>query len=116
MRKNPSSVRTIPIHSKIVPLVKKYLGNKYLFEVENEKINYKTMYHKDVPFINKSLNTAGHTFHDTRHTFTTKLRELDVDAFYIDELTGHIHRSVTDSVYTHISVEKLRVEIEKLKY
>ena len=113
--KNKPSIRTIPIHEKIIPIIEQYKGKEYLFEHKGYKASYQNMYARDLPKINEFLN-SDHTFHDTRHTFTTVLKEKEVDLFYIDELVGHKHNNITEDVYTHARIEKMREALSKLDY
>lgn len=105
LAKNKSSVRGIPIHERIAPLLKDYIingGNLYGYSHGN---------------LNKYLNTFhGHRAHDARHTFTTRLRECGVDHLTIQRLLGHTPSSITERVYTHISKEELQDAIAKLSY
>lgn len=113
--KNKPSIRTIPIHDKILPIIEKYKGDKYLFEHNGYKASYQNMYSRDLPKINADLG-SNHTFHDTRHTFTTILKEKDVNLYYIEELTGHKHKNITEDVYTHARIEKMREALSQLDY
>lgn len=113
--KNKQSVRTIPLHEKIILLITLYKGSKYVFEREGHKVSYQNMYNRDLPKINDYLGSS-HTFHDTRHTFTTVLKEKEVDLYYIDELVGHKHNNITEDVYTHARIEKMREALSKLDY
>lgn len=114
--KTESSIRYIPIHEKILPIIEKYAGKEYLFEVNGNKINYKKLYHKELPELCASIGMKNHTFHDARHTFITQMRSLGVELFYIDEITGHRHNNISDDTYTHIDIERLHEEMKKLKY
>lgn len=113
--KNKPSVRTIPLHEKIIPVITQYKGEKYVFERKGYKVSYMNMYNRDLPKINEFLGSS-HTFHDTRHTFTTILKEKEVDLYYIDELVGHKHNNITEDVYTHARIEKMREALSKLEY
>ena len=113
--KNPQSVRTIPLHKDIIDVIKHNLGTTYLFEKQGNKVRYNNMYNRQLPKINKYLGQE-HTFHDTRHTFTTRLKELKVDTFFIDELVGHKHKNITEDVYTHATVDMLREYMSVLTY
>lgn len=113
--KNKQSIRTIPLHEKIIPLLTQYKGQEYVFERKGYKVSYMNMYNRDLPKINALLGSS-HTFHDTRHTFTTVLKEKEVDLYYIDELVGHKHGNITEDVYTHARIEKMREALRKLDY
>lgn len=113
--KNDPSVRKIPIHDDIIPIFEQYMGKTYIFERDGYKVSYHNMYSRDLPKINKFLG-SNHTFHDTRHTFSTVLKEKGVDLFYVDELVGHKHNNITEDVYTHARIEKLREALMCLDY
>lgn len=113
--KNNSSIRSIPIHKKIIPLLKAHIGSNWVFENEGGKILYSDFYYNELKEINEFLGVE-HLFHDTRHTFTTKIRKLGVPLFYANELIGHSNKNITDDTYNHPSIEDLRVEINKLYY
>lgn len=115
LAKTDSSERVIPIHKKIIPLITQYKGSKWLFEKKGYKVSYRNFYNRNLPKINEYLGVEHH-LHDTRHTFTTRLKELDIDLFYIDELIGHVHNNITEDVYTHVSMDKIRSELNKLVY
>lgn len=113
--KNKPSIRTIPLHEKIIPLIEQFKGKVYLFERDGYKLSYQNMYNRHLPKVNDYLGSS-HTFHDTRHTFTTELKEKKVDLFYIDELVGHKHKNITEDVYAHASMKSLREALSHLKY
>ena len=103
--KNRFSVRGIPVHSRILPLLKDYVingGNLYGYSHSN---------------LNKYLNEFhGHRAHDTRHSFTSRMRECGVDQLTIKRLLGHTPSDITERVYTHISPEELKEAVDKLEY
>ena len=53
---------------------------------------------------------------DLRHTFTTKLRECEIDNELVSLCTGHGLGNITASVYTHFSIEFQREQAKKLVY
>ena len=103
--KNDCSVRRIPIHTNVLPLFSDYIeagGNLYGWSHA---------------YLNKHLNAFhGHSAHDTRHSFSTRLRELGVDHLTIKRLLGHTPDDITERVYTHISDDELRAAIDVLEY
>lgn len=105
LAKNKCSVRGIPLHDRILPLISDYIehgGNLYNYSHAS---------------LNKALGEFhGHRAHDCRHTFTTKMRECGVDHVTIQRLVGHTPSDITYKVYTHISKEELQKAIQKLVY
>lgn len=100
--KNRSSIRTIPIHDAIFDV---------LSEIKREPLQFS---HNG---FNKALKGKyGRRAHDCRHTFTTKLRESGCDLLVMQILLGHTPKTITERVYTHISMEELRTAINALSY
>ena len=103
--KNRSSIRKLPIHEHVVPLFSDYKdagGN--LFNRTHEGLN-------------KALkNFCGHTAHDCRHTFATRMRECGCDPLVLQLLLGHTPSSITERVYTHISIKELTDSLDLLNY
>lgn len=106
--KNKSSVRSVPIHSRVLPLFCDYKdagGN--LYGCTHEGLN---------KAIKTNFTGTLHHAHDCRHTFTTKMRECGADPLVLQRLLGHASTSITERVYTHLSVDELRKNIELLNY
>lgn len=103
--KNRSSLRQIPIHSHILSLLEDYKEfgcNLYGYTHDG---------------LNKALKTfCGHTAHDCRHTFATRMRECKCDPLILQLLLGHTPSTITERVYTHITIDELRKNLELLKY
>jgi len=109
--KNKSSIRYVPIHENIVPLLERFLqsGNQHITgRTAKQKIRYQSYY--------EYLKEIGHTPHDTRHTFISRARECGMDALVLQRIVGHTSKNITEVVYTHISDEELLAEISKLNY
>ncbi len=104
--KNAQSVRTIPIHSKVRPLIEKALksdGN-LLFGFTKTHFDY---------FVNQCLH---HKPYDTRHTFASKANELKIDKLIIQRIMGHKPESVLEQAYIHLSLKELSEALEKVLY
>ena len=100
--KNKSSIRIIPIHDRIYPL---------MCDFKKEPISFS---HNGY---NKSLSRHfDHTAHDCRHTFATRMKELKCDLLTLQLLLGHTPGSITEKVYTHLGIEELRKAINTLNY
>ena len=100
--KNASSVRKVPIHDRVLPLFRDFKNEPY-------KLSHNG--------INKALKQRyGHTAHDCRHTFATRMRECGVDLLPLQLILGHTPKTITEKVYTHITDQELKDTINRLKY
>lgn len=84
---------------------------------------------KGTPFLNSSLNTylRNHkakmridkpvSLHIFRHTHISKLAELGVPLYVIQDRVGHEHSGITEKIYTHVTKNAKKVlkdNLEKL--
>ena len=107
--------RTIPIADHIVPIIKRRLmdGGKNLFSYHTGKrISYDALRYHLVKF--NSENETDVQSHDCRHTFVTAMDKLGVKKALYQKIVGHKGTDVTDSVYTHYSVEEMLEAVNKL--
>lgn len=110
--------RVVPVHSDLQWIVDKQLAQKgqTVFCTENGE-PMTTQYFRVNMFepLRKELGIDPTvTPHYTRHTFATKLKLAGADDFYRKKLLGHSMSNVTDAVYTHADIDKLRETIELL--
>lgn len=116
--------RTIPIHSKIVPIVEQYYNNainckRPILFGRTTPLNGSFIY-SDNCFrygLLKELGLLGianHTPHDGRHTFSTLAKAGGMDDYARKKIMGHAIKDLTDKVYTHLDIEWFRSEIEKI--
>ena len=115
--------RIIPIHSRILPLVKRWydkavlVGSETLiFNEENKPIKYGTYYSSIWQFIFYKLKfTITHRPHDTRHTFATDMDNKKVNKLCTKKIMGHStgYKDVTE-VYTHKYIKELLEAVELL--
>lgn len=112
--------RVIPIHVRIKDIIlKHYLlakeqNKKYLFIYKDKNIkseNYKYYFYKIMVFLDKQYN-----IHSTRHTFITRMKELEINIYKLKRIIGHKSIDITDSVYTHYSISSLIEVIDKFEY
>lgn len=105
--KNKTSIRQIPIHTHAGPYFRRYKA---------EGIGF---YHKTHNGFNKAISrafTTEHHGHDTRHTFATRMRECKADPLILQKILGHAPNTITERIYTHITLEEMRQNLDLLKY
>ena len=105
--------RQVPIHSKIRPIIEKYIEltpSEYLFgELTYEQYRY--AFHGEL----KRIGLADHTPHDCRVRFVSKAKECGMDEYAIKRIVGHTIGDLTERVYTKRDFDWLRTEMEKLR-
>lgn len=96
--------RTIPIHPFIKPMLKTWLKQK------------KLSYTRFSARLAEDCKTYGmnFTYHECRHTFITNCNKYGVDLYTLKRIVGHATQDVTEGVYTHIQIDTLMREINKL--
>lgn len=112
--KTQNSIRTIPIPSHIIDILKAIKENDEFYVISNKKnfIEPRT-YRK---FYVKFMNQAGVEpikFHALRHTFASINIENGVDVKTISDILGHSDISITLKTYTHTSEKAKQKAIEK---
>lgn len=128
MKTDASINRIVPIHTKILPLVKKRyqeaseLGSDYLInclDATTHRNNMKFTYDKYQKRFNKirdqlKLNPL-HRAHDGRMHFITSAKKYGVDEYAIKYIVGHSISDITEKIYTKRETSWLKKEIEKIK-
>ena len=104
--------RIVPIHSKVLHIVERRVreGNEYLFSHDGKRCGdttYRAFWHE----IMKAANMQ-HTPHDCRHTFRSRLDSAGANKKCIDLMMGHKSKDVGERVYTHKTIDELKVAIE----
>ena len=114
--KTEAGIRVIPIHDKILPLIKKYYNsnNKLLFENNGNKNQYGYWRVNHFDKVVENLNLQRHTPHDCRHTFVTRLSMTSANPIAIRAIIGHTGKSLTENVYTHFPLKELKKAIDLL--
>lgn len=127
--KSKNSIRTVPIPSSLIPVLKKHELNQ-----KSEKLKAGDSYNKsDYVFtteLGKTINARNlirsyerllakvkihyKKFHSLRHTYATKLFERDVPIKTVQMLLGHSDISITANIYTHVMPKKKIKAAEKL--
>lgn len=108
--------RVIPIHDKTLEFVK-YFYNKsdseYLITMNDKQLSYDKYADRFKDEMTK-LN-FNHTPYDTRHHFITKAKRFNLNEKILKIIVGHSIDDITESVYTHRSIEELINEINKIE-
>ena len=117
--------RLVPIHSKIMPLVKRRYDEatenelEYLFNVNRPDgwgnvttYNYTYLIEKLVKKFNLDPN---HRPHDGRKHFVTEAKKYNVDEYAIKYIVGHVINDLTESTYTERTFEWLKEEMQKIR-
>ncbi|MBP3504721.1 MAG: tyrosine-type recombinase/integrase [Bacilli bacterium] len=115
--------RIIPIHDRILPLVKKWydnaikIGSEYLiYNHEGKQMLYWNYYHEKWEKIIEQIEfNPNHKPHDTRHTFATRMDRTDANKLCIKRILGHASKDITDKVYTHKDIEELIEAVNLLR-
>lgn len=105
-----SKNRIVPIHSAIIPLVKKRLNRDKALLTTSPITFRKLMYPKL-----EELKISNHTPHDCRHTFSKLCEDSGVRENDRKRMLGHsFGNDITNRVYGHRELEDLRIELEKI--
>lgn len=116
--KTDAGIRTVPIAKKIVPFLE-YWYNKNECEFlistsDGEPMTYRNYYDSYWKPLLKTLDMEKYTPHCTRHTCVSLLTGAKVDERFIQKIVGHKGQNVTRVVYTHLEIEELITEIDKI--
>ena len=113
--KTQSSIRDIPIPSKILPLMselKKTSVSPYVISDKAMFVSPRTYEYRYHSFLD-SCNVKQTNYHILRHTFATRCIEAGVDVKTLSEVLGHSNVSITLNTYVHSSLEMKRLQMEK---
>ncbi len=116
--KSLSSIRSIPINSKLYNLLKKNKGKckKDDFVLTGSSTQYvePRNYQYNFKMTLKKCKIKPHKFHSLRHTFASNCIEAGMDIKSLSEILGHADVSITLNVYVHSSDKAKRKFLEKI--
>lgn len=116
--KTLSGIRLVPIAQKILPLVEYWMQKndcEYLISTpEAEQMVYRNYYDTYWKPLLMNFDMDSHRPHDTRHTCVSLLTAAKVDERFIQKIVGHKGQNVTTQVYTHLEIQELVNEIDKI--
>ena len=103
--------RIVPIHSAIVPLVRRRIRKRGRLMLSSDQIFRKNMYSAM-----SDLGLGKHTPHDCRHTFSALCEKYGVNENDRKRMLGHsFGNDITNGIYGHRSLDDLREQIEKIQ-
>ena len=114
--KNQYSVREVPIHPDIVELFVALQTCESDYVIHNTRGNVCDRGNYRRLVFRPALDLCGisaHLPHDTRHTFVTRWTAQGLDEIKLRRIIGHTGKGVAENVYTHLSVEDIRGELER---
>lgn len=101
--------RVVPIHSAILPLVKKRLSR------DGKLLANSTEFRNDMYDALRLYRIQKHTPHDCRHTFSYLCEKYGVNENDRKRMLGHsFGGDITNQIYGHRTLEELKTEIEKI--
>ncbi|MGC4018904.1 MAG: tyrosine-type recombinase/integrase [Muricomes sp.] len=110
MKTDAGKNRTVPIHSLILPLVKKRVKRDgRILSISPNEFRIR-MYE-----VLALLGIDRHTPHDCRHTFSMLCEKYKVSENDRKRMLGHsFGKDITNAIYGHRNLEDLRKEMEKI--
>lgn len=109
--------RNIPIHDRILPLVERFMsrGSEYLYgDISGKPYTQKRFADSLFTPLMKNLGLK-HLTHDCKHTCATKMEAAGIPLLHRKLILGHqVNADITEGIYTHVSVETLVADINKI--
>lgn len=116
--KSITSVRTIPINSKLYNILKQIRGKSkktdFVLAGSSEHYVEPRNYQYHFKEILKRSKVKKYKFHTLRHTFATNCIEAGMDIKSLSEILGHADVSITLNIYVHSSDKIKRKYLEKI--
>ena len=116
--KSITSVRTIPINSKLYNILKQIRGKSkktdFVLTGSSEHYVEPRNYQYHFKEILKRNKVKKYKFHTLRHTFATNCIEAVMDIKSLSEILGHADVSITLNIYVHSSDKAKRKYLEKI--
>ena len=116
--KSNSSVRDIPMNTKIYEILKKirkgHKGEDFVLTGSSIKYVEPRNYQHNFKMALKRCKIKPYKFHILRHTFATNCIEVGMDVKSLSEILGHADVGVTLNIYVHSSEKIKKKFLEKL--
>lgn len=114
--KTQSSLRVVPVCSKLVKILEKYPFRQqtgFILTNNGSFVSPRTFEYRYKKILKES-GVEEVNYHTLRHTFATRCIEADVDIKSLSEILGHADASITLNTYVHSSIELKRCQLEKI--
>jgi integrase len=114
--KTASSLRDIPIPSKLTALLhsrKDQATSAFVISDSASFLSPRTLSYRYGRLLAR-CGMAPLNYHALRHTFATRCIELGMDVKSLSEILGHANVAITLNTYVHPSMDRKRMEMEKL--
>lgn len=107
--------RIIPIHDYIKPIITELLNEHQEYLILEQCNDIVNTYHR--VYFEPLMQELGYNKvpYACRHTFTSLAKLYNVDPFARKRIVGHKANDLTDDVYTDIFINKLYMEVNKIK-
>lgn len=116
--KTDAGIRSVPIAKKVMPFFTYWMQKNdcdYLISTTDAKhMTYRNFMDSYWKPLMKTLDMEKHKPHDTRHTCISMMTAEKIDERFIQKIVGHKGQNVTQQVYTHLEIEELIQEIDKI--
>jgi integrase len=114
--KTKSSLRDIPLPTKLISLLTKVKSNspsRFIISKKESFMSPRTYEYQFHRALDK-CNIQSINYHALRHTFATRCIEIGMDVKTLSEILGHSNVSITLNTYVHPSMDLKRKQLEKL--
>ena len=112
--KTKNSKREIPLPNKALELLDSLPKTcDLIFNDEGKPIERKRPQRR-MTALCKKLNLEHRSFHSIRHSYATRLFEMDIPIKTVQSLMGHSDMDTTMNIYTHVMQDKKMEIIDKL--
>jgi integrase len=117
--KTPGSRREVPVSPVLLRALQAHLetvpaGCELVFPNSKGKVQHYGSFHERWKKVLKAAGVRHRGFHPTRHSFTTRMRDIGVKLEIVSKWLGHSSVAITADVYSHIDATS-QAEAVRLK-
>lgn len=115
--KNKFAVRDVPIHSSVLSLFRILCRNTSDYLIKDESGHFiKPRRVQDYLYRIREITGKDHYVYDAKHTFITQCAICNVSEIKKINIIGHTPNSTSEKYYTHLPIQDLKKELEKVIY